>query len=264
MAYVIQAELKSIFVKFNGDIEATEKLRKKRQKLASLQDKYDELLSSMDDSEIHADDLESFNATSRRIQELKSTINNHLIVDLKHVGESGSETVMREVELGNGSDAGIHNVQRDFLRNGLFRKVVYGDFALGASVSDTDEANPFGVFFRRVFAGAFKTVVGGPIGGVSNVIVASAATELSADIQTAIKGSDEDRVAAIARSKVAHLAVEEGELELLNPDQGISLTNNILELKFSVPGVMRTAPNRIAKVGAKNGRVQFWVDVRPT
>ena len=252
---------------FNGDIDANDEIDAREGELKKSSKIRDELLKSFDDGRANDREVARFNELSGRIKDLEKGLNNNtLVVDLIHPGEDGSVTVMKPVSIGNGLRRG-ETKEGGFFESGLFKRIVIGEFGIRISVTDTDKANPFGLFLRRVLAGAFESVVKSPIDNIGNVLVASTATELSSDIQTAIKDRADDKITIVGVSSVAQFKVgQKGALELQNGDrEGIKFSDGRLTLDLRFPGLGRTrkrprgrsksSPKAFAKPGSRNGRV---------
>jgi hypothetical protein len=151
----------------------------------------------------------------------------------------------------------------DFLQDGLFKKTATGEFGIKVSITDTDEANPFGLFLRRVLSGVFSTVIKARISDISNVVTATSATELSSDIQSAIKGNGKDKVSIVGKSATAQFDIKEEGL-VLRPEDGLSFEDGILTLDLKAPGLIRTGRDSYLKVNSGNGQVRLRLETVET
>ncbi len=275
MRTVVRGLLREVHVLFNGDIDANDDLKRREEELNESRQIRDKLLDSFKDGMANDREVAHFNQLSRRIRELEKGLNNTLVVDLIHPGEDGSVAVLKPVSIGNGLRQ-KETKSGDFFASGLFKRIVIGEFGIRVSVTDTDKANPFGLFLRRAIAGAFKSVVKSPIDDIGNVLVSSAATELSSDIQSAIKDKSDDKITIVGVSSVAKFVVGEGgAMELQNKDdKGIEFSaDGKLALDLRFPGLVRTRrrPRRrsantekvFAMPDSPNGRVVIQLDSRP-
>ena len=161
MRTVVRGLLREVHVLFNGDIDANDDMNRREKELTESKRIRDELLKSFDDGMANDREVARFNELSRRINDLEKGVDNTLVVDLIHPGEDGSVAVMKPVSIGSGQNRG-ETKRGDFFASGLFKRMVIGEFGIRVSVTDTDKANPFGLFLRRVLAGAFKSVVKSP------------------------------------------------------------------------------------------------------
>jgi hypothetical protein len=167
------------------------------------------------------------------------------------------------LDIGSGQNYGVSNDAVDFLKDGLFKKTATGEFGIKVAVSDTDEANPFGLFLRRVLTGVFSTVHKARISDIGNVVTATSATEPSSDIQSAIKGNGADKVSIIGKSATAQFDITDGAL-VLRPGDGVSFEDGILTLDLKVPGLVRTGRDSYLKVNSNNGQVRLRLETTET
>ena len=129
---------------------------------------------------------------------------------------------MKSLSIGNGPDWGIRNESEDFFETGLFKKRAVGEFGIQVAITDTDRANPFWLFLRRVFSGVFSSIVKPAIDDISNVFVSTAAFEFTSDIQGKIKNKPGDKITIVAVSSVAKFVVgDKGALILTNAGEDI-------------------------------------------
>lgn len=259
MKVLVRGLIEHAYVKFNGDPDASKKRRYRATKLESTEERLQVLVDSLADGEASQDEVSEINRLSDQVDELKSFANNALIVSLIHPGEDGNLELVKPMDLGDGAQNGYRPQSDNFFDAGLFKKIVIGEFGVKVAVTDTDEANPFLQFLRRVFSSAFAAVTKTRIDSISNVITAKAADEISKDVSGRIKGSDDDSVIVVGKSKVAKFKVIDNKLELLNPSEQISFQDGLLTFQLQAPRMMRKSGTKkrsvFMPIGASNGKV---------
>jgi len=273
MRTVIRGFLREAYVKFNGDRTGDRDVKRRKEALERKESELAALLKSFQDGTASEDEIDDFNKLSDEVDELKSH-NNTLIVTLIHPGEDGNVNVMKGLSIGNGrsNGTGKQAVDKNFLKTGLFKKVVIGEFGIQVAITDTDKENPFGLFLRRVLSGVFNAAVKSRIAGIGNVLVSNAATVLSSDISDAIKRKSGDKITVIGVSKIAKFAIDnEGALKLTNEDneelEDIEFTGDQLKLDLRYPGLVLKGGTKSKPVyglpGAPNGRAVIGLQSDP-
>ena len=244
----------------NGDEDANKQMDKNAEILKAKRAEFERLLTSFDDLKAEPREIERFKELPGEIHDLERGSNNTLIVTLLHPGEDGNVKVLKSLSIGNGQERGFKAESDDFLDVGLFKKIAMGEFGIQVAITDTDEANPFSLFFRRVLSGVFNAVVKSPIDNIGNVIVSSTASELSNDIQAAIKGKKGDKITVVGVSPVAKFIVgSNGALALANAGSGIRYVRGKLTLNLRFPELVKTKDG-YAKPRSSNGGVVIRLD----
>ena len=263
MRAVIRGFLEEAQVLFNGDKGANDQLEEQDKEIRKKKAEVDTLLNSFNRFKRKWREKARFERLTREIEALEQ-VSNKLIVTLVHPGEDGNVEVMKPLRLGSGQDKGHKAKSQTFFDAGLFKKVALGEFGIRAAITDTDEANPFAVFFRRVLSGVFNAAVKSPIAGIGNVLVSNAASELSSDIGGAIKGKGGEKTAVVGVSPLAKFEVQgNGTLRLINPKDGPRYTQQgLLTLPLRFPGIVETDYG-YEKRGAPNGEVVIRLEAEP-
>ena len=158
--------------------------------------------------------------------------------------QSGQHNAKTCNTAGNTADA--------FLTAGLFKEEVQGETQLQISITDKDPKNPFFTLLRSLITRVFGLVTSTPIGDIANVLVKSAAQEVSENFEASIKPKDaKSRVHIIAESKKVKIAITANGINVLNANEsGIVFTNGTLTLDLK-------APQQFGKIGSDkaNGQV---------
>ena len=255
MRAIVKGFLENAHVRFNGDEDAVTKYKEDQDKLEEKKREFAELNDSFEDSELSSVEVERFEKLPQEIKTLEDG-DNTLILTLVHPGENGNVNVMKPIRIGNGIDQGYVGESDDFLDAGLFKVVTIGEFGIRAAITDTDQANPFTLFLRRVVSGAFNTATKSFIGDIGNVLVSSAASQLSSDIGDSMRGETGSTTTIIGVSPVAKFIVNgNGLLSMSNPSAQLRYSRNELTLPLSFPGLVKTGENKYAKPGSANGAV---------
>ena len=258
MDVFVRTFLREAWVAFNGDSGANEKLDEAQEDIQKLEDKLAVARKKVDDKVATVNEIRSVNRLLRQIAKEKSEKNNALVISLVHPDENGSKTILKPLQLGNGQKRGVKfDSPNDFLTNGLFKATIMGEFGLKVQITDTDKSNPILRFGRRVLSGVFSTFTKSKVGDLSGVLTASAATELGADIESALKGNDDDSILIVGESKLAKFRVGKNGLSLVNSNNDIKFDGKKLVFRLYAPKLIKKTKNTYINVGSKNGMVTF-------
>ena len=255
MTAVIRGYLEKVHVRFNGDRDASKNYRENTTEISQMTDELKKLTNSFDKVSINGQQLKRFENLERAIETIEEG-DNTLLVSLIHPGGNGSTNVIKPLRLGNGRRQGYTSASKGYFDSGLFKTIAIGEFGVRATIMDTDRVNRFTRFFRRVLKGAFNTVTSSSIDDIGNVIVASAADELSSDIANAIGRSDTEKTQVVGVSPMAKFFIgTNSQLEITNEDGDLEFTKGKLTLPLSVPGRLQLSRHKYATPGSPNGSV---------
>lgn len=198
------------------------------------------------------------------------------IVASLHYPRSGTSAVLaaKPADLPSGRYLNLSGTP-GFLDSGLLKEVVHGETIFSISITDRDKKSPFWVFIRKVLGAIFSTVTKGAIGGISEVVVSSTASEVAGGIKGALVGTDKDRVETVAKSKEVKIGIGAQGVDILNQGPGISYQNGVLTLDLVTPkefslgnevknegGEVKVVEKKIAK-GTPNGRISLRLSLEP-
>lgn len=258
---LVRATVEKILVVYNGDpndaamrdkLEALEKkIAETEKKVAALQAEVDGGNTAKKGALTQAKRRLARQKKKRQAKEPDK--DNALVATLRYP-RSGSSSVLatRAFDLESKKEKVLEG---GFLDTGLLKEVIQGETGLTVHITDRDKRNRVWVFIRKVLGAIFGSLIGADIGKISEVVVASTATEVAGSLQSAVVGSDQDRIETVAQSKEVRIKIGRGGIEVENPSDDIRFEGGLLTLKLTAPNDLSIGDDEEIAKGDPNGHV---------
>ena len=143
------------------------------------------------------------------------------------------------------------------------KEVIQGETMLQVKIADKDKKNPFWLFVRSVLGSVLGSVSKDAIGDISEVFVSNTASGISKKLEDAIKGSDGEKVAAIAESAKVRLEIgDSGSISVpssgASPGDPVFYDPNAKELSLNLvaPKQLVTAQRRTSSGGVSQDTIE--------